>query len=130
VATSIATGAAAIQTALTAASVKSTQDPGVIGTRTGYGPPIVIVYGNGADDMRGLGTSGLRYSYRLVCVGATLTRTAASLTKLRTLTGTVIATMRDLAGFQVVSIGPESEGTYAAGSYLAAEIIVATYVSI
>jgi hypothetical protein len=130
VAASIAAGATAAQAALTAASVKSTQDPGVIGTRTGYGPPIVIVYGNGSSDVRGLGKAGIFYEYRLVCVGAKLARTAASLALLRTLVATVLATFRDLAGWQVVSIGPESEGDYASVRYLAEEIIVATYVSI
>ena len=128
-ASSIAAGATAIQTALTSASVRSTQDPRIVGTSTGYGPPIVVVLGNGAPSVAGIGRAGFEYQYRLVCVGAVIENSPKSLTALRALVTTVLSTMRDLAQYRLISLGPESEGDYAGGKYLAADLIVSTYIA-
>lgn len=114
----------AIESALTAASLKNTSDPTTFTAQQS----MVVIFGGGSDSLGAI-NGIVPWGFRLACCVPLGPKTGT--TALTTLTLAVLTVARSLSGCQLVSVGPESIGTTEGGvRYLAADVNVQMLVSI
>ncbi len=114
--TTIAAAYAALSTAVGATDAQSTA-------------AACYVYSSGSD-MTGLGRTGVEWGFRVTCaVGMAGSNSTGSKT-LAALVAAKLATLNALAGWRIVSVGPDAMRTIGGGEQLTADIAVTTKVDI
>lgn len=91
--------------------------------------PCVLVYGNGIDDLRGVGRGQLPAGFRLVLVAGRADQ-EASADLLDALTLVVLGILRELAGWRLGQIRPDTIRPIGAGDYLTRDVTCAVMVDI
>ena len=113
----------AIETALTAATIKNTSDPTLFTAQQS----MVVIFSGGSGNLTGV--SFKTWAFRIACCVPLGPKTGV--TALTTLTLAVLAVAESLSGCAVVGVGPESLGITEGGvRYLAADVNVVMYVTI
>lgn len=97
-------------------------DPG------GTAPPCVMIWGGGSD-LTMLQTGKVEWTFRVTLIAETWNASGASVA-LNALGATVLSKLRALAGFKVVSHGPDVVRSVGGGDYLTADIAVSTMIDL
>lgn len=91
--------------------------------------PCVLVFGNGIADLRGVGRGQLPAGFRLVLVAGRADQEATA-AMLDALTLVVLGILRELEGWRLGEIRPDTIRTFGAGDYLTRDLTTAVMVDI
>jgi hypothetical protein len=92
-------------------------------------PPYVLVVSEGTEDGARVLAGQARTLWTFRCVGGAWDHDASA-AELDALKQTVMETFRDLAGWQVGSVGPDGLRDWQGGSYLTADVAAARLIDI
>lgn len=109
--------------ALTDAEVAVAPTSGRIGT------PCVLIYGDGIDDLRGVGRGQLPAGLRMVLVAGRADQEATA-DQLDALTVTVLGVLRALEGWRLGTVRPDTIRKLGANEYLTRDVTAAVMVDI
>jgi hypothetical protein len=118
-----ATRRADLTTAMAAGSVKVSPAPGSIA------PPVVLIFGDGIPDLRGIGRGQVPARFRLILL-AGKPDAAASAKALDALLLAVLSVLRALAGWTIVEVRGVRTRSDAGSLYLSSDVIVESMIEI
>jgi hypothetical protein len=95
----------------------------------GGDPPYVLVNSDGTEDGGRVLAGQVRSLWTLRCIGGAMDDDAAA-ASLDVLRQTVVETLRDLAGWQVGSVGPDGLRPWQGIGYLTADVAAARLIDI